>query len=394
MSRSRPLALALLLSAVAHVLWLGDIEWRWPWQDAPNEAEVLKRSAPTAVKRVKLALKPVSTRSGITQVYLLPPSLPVPHPGSTSPAERPAPKSPTHAVASTTAAIPEAPATPAPPAPSGSPAEPAAAPPVVEPAPSFPVSVQAIQQATYMGFNLRLEQQWLMEGLRYVIRNEASKFGFRASIVSEGTLSAEDGLQPEHYELRLNKTLKHYADFDRDQGLLIHGKAGDRKVTPLVDDFQDMASLPFHVAVTYEGQARRQLKVTSGSSVYDITLELVASEQLELPGGRLETLHLKGRRVRLDGSLPPQEGYDIWLAPSLRNFPVRFSGPDSKGNFLEMSVLSLRFDGKPVFGRNLPVSRPDSEDEGIVPEALLRQHGLSEPAPAMPAPVLEPLPSP
>ncbi|MFX7525664.1 DUF3108 domain-containing protein, partial [Acinetobacter baumannii] len=76
------------------------------------------------------------------------------------------------------------------------------------------------------------------------------------------------------------------------------------------------------------GKQEQLLRVTTGSSVYDIVLRLVSEDRLRLPGGELRTLHLVGSRTHRDGS--QQTGYDIWLAPDYLNFPVRFRGPDSK----------------------------------------------------------------
>ncbi|MEL0027630.1 MAG: DUF3108 domain-containing protein, partial [Perlucidibaca sp.] len=182
-----------------------------------------------------------------------------------------------------------------------------------------------------------------------------------------------DGLLPEHYRLLLNGKLQQYADFDRANGVVVHGKAGSQHVAPITEDFQDMASLPYHVAVSYEGEGEETLKVTTGSSVYDVVLKPEAEETLKLPGGTLRTIHLTGSRVRQDGTR--QSGYDIWLAPGLRNFPVKFKGPDSKGNLLEMSVLSLSFDGKPVFGKEGSIPALPEESESL-PEALREQHDL------------------
>lgn len=387
MNLRRPLWWALAVSVLLHATWLIDIDWRWPWQPPKAENSVLERTQAKAIRRVRLAAAGTLAEPGVPQVYLIPaarrtslaeanetqreqkPHRPRPQPASP---DKPAQEVP-EAIAATTAEA----------------ALIAAAAPVEEPAPTFPLSVQAVQDAHYMGFQLTLRQQWLMEGRRYLIRNQASKFGFTAEITSEGTLSAEHGLQPEHYRLLLNRNLKHYADFDRDNGELVHGKAGARRTTPLTPDFQDMASLPFHVAVTYDGQSDKQLKVTSGSSVYDIVLKPVAEETLQLPGGRVRTLHLVGMRTRDDGST--QAGYDIWLAPAYRNFPVRFSGPDSKGNILEMSVISLSFEGKAVFGRDVPLPSGEQGLEALPPD-LLRQHDMQDSAPA-PAPAETPEPS-
>lgn len=385
MNLRRPLWWALIASALLHAVWLVDIDWRLPWQKPAAEDTVLERTQAKAIRRVRLAAAGALAEPGVAQVYLIPSATRTPladadaghpehklhphkpAPGPASPAK--APEEVPEAVAATTAEA----------------ALIAAAAPVNDPAPTFPLSVQAVQSAHYMGFQLTLRQQWLMEGRHYLIRNQASKFGFTAEITSEGTLSAEHGLQPEHYRLLLNQNLKHYADFDRDSEQLVHGRAGARKITPLTPDFQDMASLPFHVAVTYDGQSEKQLKVTSGSSVYDIVLKPVAEETLLLPGGRVQTLHLVGMRTRDDGST--QAGYDIWLAPAYRNFPVRFSGPDSKGNILEMSVISLSFEGRAVLGKDVPAPVGDKGGDALPPD-LLRQHDLQvappEPAPAVP----------
>lgn len=366
--KRRPLLWALILSALVHAIWLIDANLSWPWQKAAPD-EVLERKQAEAVKRVKLAAKPPRATSTSLEITLLP-----------GPAERliAAP-----ATLPTNRAMPSASTNTAPVMTDSSSASPADTPAVVaEPTDAeltFPLSVLAKQRAHYYGFTMDLSQQWLMEGTRYVIRNEAQKFGFKAEILSEGNVSV-DGLQPERYQLSLNNTLRNYAQFDRNQQLLLHGKAGQQKVAALTADMQDMASLPFHVAVTYEGSADRKLMVTTGSSVYEITLQVIAEETLKLPGGTVKTIHLRGNRTRTDGTR--QEGYNIWLAPDYRNFPVRFSGPDSKGNLLEMSVSSLAFDGKKVFGNDLPAI-PDNDSLQALPAQARADH-LSDITPATP----------
>ncbi|MES2720664.1 MAG: DUF3108 domain-containing protein [Pseudomonadota bacterium] len=385
----RPLLWTLTLSVLLHACWMVDVEWAWPWQkQLPDQVLATKKA--DAVKRVRLAAKAKVVRSDILQVTLMAPAgEPQAVSGNTPPARKPSTRQDVAAAThnkpetSTASAMPDSPALPKAPEP--------------EPELTFPLSVLAKQRAHYYGFAMDLSQQWLMEGTRYVIRNEASKFGFKAEILSEGGVSP-DGLQPEHYQLSLNNALRNYADFDRAQNQLVHGKAGARKIAELTRDMQDMASLPFHVAVTYEGAADRRLMVTTGSSVYEITLHVVAEETLKLPGGTLQTIHLQGNRTRSDGTR--QEGYNIWLAPRYRNFPVRFSGPDSKGNLLEMSVSSLAFDGKNVFGRDLPALPEASSQDGIpaqmqidhlqVPDAANAAPQAGEPAPIPPEP--EPAP--
>jgi len=377
----RPLLWALTLSVLVHACWVVDVEWTWPWQNqAPDEVLASKKA--DAVKRVRLAAKPKVMTSDILQVTLLAPAASLPAKAST--AASAATPIATEANKAGTISSPVA-AEPAPTAPASLPNAPAP-----EPEMTFPLSVLAKQRAHYYGFSMDLSQQWLMEGTRYVIHNKASKFGFKADILSEGNVSP-DGLQPEHYRLTLNNSLRNYADFDRAQNQLIHGKAGARKVAELTRDMQDMASLPFHVAVTYEGSADRRLMVTTGSSVYEITLHVVAEETLKLPGGTLKTIHLQGNRTRSDGTR--QEGYNIWLAPGYRNFPVRFSGPDSKGNLLEMSVSSLAFDGKTVFGHDLPPLPETDSPEGI-PLQMQMDHPPEMPSNTLPTEAASDQPTP
>lgn len=387
MKHNRSLLWALMLSAGLHAVWLVDMEVRWPFWHAEDD-ETLSRQKAEKVKRVRLALSGRQAIPGIPTVTLLRPAgsetgvaeAPVPDPKAA--AAKPADKgritteNPVAAVSDSTTAAAAAAVVAAEPE---------------EPAPSFPVSIVAIHLANYYGFRMELRQQWLMEGYNYSIINQASKFGFSSTISSEGTVSP-DGLQPLHYRLLLNNALRHYADFDRSAGLLIHGKAGARKTMPLTADFQDMASLPYHVAVSYEGEQEKQLKVTTGSSVYDIVLRLQSEEVLRLPGGKIRTLHLTGDRTRSDGTR--QSGYDIWLAPDYRNFPVKFRGPDSKGNLLEMSVVSLSFDGRRVFGKD-GVDEPLPPEPQSPPADMLRQHGVEPlPAPGGEAPAVEAEPAP
>lgn len=360
MGTRQRLLIAVALSALVHVLSIADIHWAWPWQDESPD-EVLSKKPAEQLKRVSLALTPTKPISQWPVVYLIKPAPVV--------VEAPAPKPVVKPLPVVRAPM-SAPPTPAPvisDALLDSIIAQAPAPEVIEPAPTFPVQVTAVQRASYYGLELKLVQQWFMEGFRYAIINDASKFGFTATLSSEGSVSPE-GLQPEQYRLLLNNTLKQYATFDRDAGVVIHGKAGQSKRVDITPDFQDMASLPYHVAVSYSGDKEKRLMVTTGSSVYEIALNIVSEDQLKLPGGILTTVHLTGSRVRSNGER--QVGYDIWLAPSLQNFPVKFRGPDSKGNILEMSVMTLSFDGKAIFGKDVEFD-PVTPDDIALPAELL-----------------------
>lgn len=372
MRRGRqPLLIALVLSGVLHVLWLVDFHmenWHWPRLHHSDSSDVLASKKAAPVKRVRLASggAPVSV---IPQVYFI-------HAGSVSAtdaaalaekraerqvakveAEKKAVARRTAAKAATKADTPDV----------TTPASEADVPAAglatmlanADKSASFPLAIQAVQVANYLHFNVTLHQQWLMEGDQYRIDVDNNKditaLLNKVSISSEGHVGP-DGLLPDHYKFSLNKKLREYADFDRGSNQLTYGKAGTQNTSELTPDFQDVASLPFEVAVSYEGEKDRTLKVTSGSSVYDIVLHVIAEETLRLPGGDLRTIHLIGSRHKQDGTV--QDGYNIWLAPDFRNFPVKFSGVDGKGHMLTMSVQSLVFDGKKVFGKGVHEQPP------------------------------------
>jgi hypothetical protein len=81
-----------------------------------------------------------------------------------------------------------------------------------------------------------------------------------------------------------------------------------------------------------------------------------------------------------------QSGYDIWIAPSLRNYPVRFTGPDSRNNILELSLISVDFDGRRVFGKDSMPDEPSSHSPDTIPEELLKAKDelFTKPTPALP----------
>ncbi len=361
MQLRRPLLTALVISSLLHLAPFIDPNWReWFSQ---REDEVLESSEADEVERVELALTATDATPLTNQLVFYKPAPPPVITASPTPPEpttQPAPHTDDEPFAQeqTVASSDEAPAT-------GE---------IYEPPPTFPVSVQAIHSARYRGIRLRLQQQWMMEGRDYFIRNDARKFGFAGLITSAGKVSPE-GLHPESFRLMLNNDVQQFADMNHATGVMVHGRASSTHTRSLTNEvMQDMASLPFHVAVSYEGKAERELMVTTGSAVYRIILQVVANERLRLPGGEIDTIHLVGIRQREDGS--EQGGYDIWLAPSLRNYPVRFTGPDSRGNLLEMSLLQVDFDGRRVFGRDSIDDEFDEHEPDHIPADLLQQHGF------------------
>ncbi len=237
-----------------------------------------------------------------------------------------------------------------------------------EPPPSFPVEIHARYKASFMGFIVEIKQTWRMEGENYSIDNEAAKFGFKVRMLSEGRVS-DSGISPERYRMYVNNKLRSFADIDRTASSIRYGKAGEAKYASIQSEIQDAASLPFQVAVSFTGVDSRKMQVTTGSSIYDIELKLISEEMLKLPAGIVKTLHLQGKRIN-SSTGTTQQGYDVWLAPDYRNFPVKFRGPTSKGEVMEYSLKTMSFEGQTVLGKNLK-AEPESNDNEALPEELL-----------------------
>ncbi|MFN3586929.1 MAG: DUF3108 domain-containing protein, partial [Moraxellaceae bacterium] len=253
----------------------------------------------------------------------------------------------------------------------GADAEGAPLPPPPEPAPAFPVQLTAELELRFNGFTAIATQHWVMEGARYAITVNGSKFGFRARLESEGRIDSDGGLAPERFALSINDRVRNFAQFE--SGVLRHGRPDRARQTALAAAPQDSASLPFHVAVTFDGTPQ-VLNVTTGNHVYEVRLTLDGEETIRLPAGVFRTLHLRGERFNpSDGTL--LAGYEVWLAPDYLNYPVKFIGRTGRGDTVEYRIRHLELEGKTVLGeRSDELMQPE---EGDIPEWLRQRTDLA-----------------
>lgn len=377
--RKRRLTLlsALILSLLLHFLLVAGGEIALPdFYTSPDE--VLERKEPGKVQQVQLKSVPPPAKKTVTGMRYVHATAVKPKKAAKPKKKKPAPEK----IAEAEAAQEKAPApdtaeekiteTAASPEP-----EVIAPPPPPEPAPAFPIQVTATLQARYNGIPFSIRQNWLMEGFRYAIDQSASKFGFTFQITSEGRVNPEGGLSPEHYRLAVNNKLRSSCDYAN--GEIRYGKSGNPRSAPLPVTPQDMASLPFHVAVTFNGQPQ-SIFVCTGNSVYQVRLSADAEEKIKLPAGTLRTLHLTGERF--DDSLGQVvRGYEVWLALDYLNYPVKFIGHTSNGDRLEFSLKSMEMEGQLVLGE-----KDDDDDSGNKDEAVpewirerSKREGLNKP---------------
>jgi hypothetical protein len=238
-------------------------------------------------------------------------------------------------------------------------------PPAAEPPPAFPIQVRAVLDTRYNGLPFTITQLWGMEGYRYTIHQEARRFGFRITIESNGEIDPVSGLKPENYRLAINDKTK--SSCLRTENQLVYGSANMPHTITIQDIPQDMASLPFHVAVTFKGEPQT-LSVCSGKNIYQVRLVAEAEEWIKLPAGTLRTLHLAGERLDpKTGQLI--QGYDVWLALDYLHYPVKFLGRTGNGDRMEYRIKALELEGKWVLGKEHAddIQQPSQDD---IPEWL------------------------
>lgn len=353
---------AVLLSVVLHLAAVIGSELSLPdFYSAPDE--ILDRKQPEKIQRVQIAVapRPKPTTSG-PRFIAAPARTPVVPDATTAPPDPTATgtgQDDSNADADTPAEATAIGGSNDETAHDGAPI-----PPPEEPAPAFPVQVRADLELRVNSLSTVAEQNWGMEGFRYSISVNARKFGIKAQLESEGEIGSDGGLRPSRFRMKVNDSVRNAADYRN--GALTYGKSSFLKTEIMSTPPQDMASLPFHVAVTFNGSPQT-IKVTTGKSLYEVRLVLDAEETLKLPVGTLRTLHLRGERYNpADGTL--MAGYEVWLAPDYLNYPVKFIGRTGNGDSVEYRVRRLEIEGKTVLGDPAGhVMTPEGDD---IPEWL------------------------
>lgn len=221
-----------------------------------------------------------------------------------------------------------------------------AAPLPLDPAPAFPMQITAELEARLGSVTGTLRQSWRMEGLRYAIDIQESEPRLRARLTSEGRVHPEGGLTPLRSVLTIGNKARSFTEYA--PGRVTLGVPGKPRMHPLPVVPQDLASLPFHLAVTFAGQPMTVF-VSTGATLYQTRFTLVAEETLRLPVGVLRTLHLAGEQFH-PGLREMVQAYDVWLAPDHLNFPVKVRGHLPGGTPFDYRLLSLEIEGQRVLG--------------------------------------------
>lgn len=152
---------------------------------------------------------------------------------------------------------------------------------------------------------------------------------------SDGKVGA-NGLQPQHYLYQFgdkkNKTFS--ADFDWQAKTLSLHSASEVKELPLVEGAQDLLSFMYQFMFVPPLQ-NMQLAITNAKKlgIYDYSFE--GEETIATKMGPLSTIHLLRQA---DGG---DEKTELWLALDYQHVPVKIRKTEKKGKVYELLVTSL-----------------------------------------------------
>jgi hypothetical protein len=243
-------------------------------------------------------------------------------------------------VVSATPAIPDVPAIAA--------AEPASPPPAAEapvvtasaeattfrmpeapPLPSFPRKGQITYQLT-MGPDQtpvgRTVQTWEFDGTQYRLGSQSESTGLiemfrphRYTYLSQGSLS-DQGLRPERFLAsvkRGSRTEESIAVFDWTEHKVKLGRLPQQTTVELPADSQDVVSFMYQLALAPPAPGRIRFPFTRGTRLDMVSFDVLPTETIDTPLGRLRTIPVIQVRERDNESLA------VWLATDYRNLPVR-----------------------------------------------------------------------
>lgn len=330
----RRLLAALLLSLLAHTLFVSGPGWRLPFSGTPE------------------AYAPLEARLAPGRAALPAPAL-APTPASPLPRAAPQPR---RAKAQAVAEVPApAIAGAAPPAgadasvdvPSPAPVAETEAAPAGIPLPRlgrirFVVTRGEGEQTMLLG---QSTHTWRHDGASYAVQAVTETTGLAAVFrpvrvvqSSEGALGAK-GLEPQSFEVERNGRAAEGVRFDWEgmHGSLTRG-GQPRRTIALAAGAQDLVSQIYQIGLI--GMAARiELMIATGKNYGRYAYESLGEEMLATHFGDLRTWHLK------TPGLPGEQAMELWLALDYSNLPLRIRYTNRKGEVFDQTAVELETDG-------------------------------------------------
>ena len=184
----------------------------------------------------------------------------------------------------------------------------------------------------------RAVSEWEISDDRYVLRLQMETTGlvwlfksYRIEMESRGWLTAT-GLRPEYFSIRRNdQAAKERATFDWAQ---MQVSVADKLPQALDPGAQDLLSFNFHLGFMPDSRVATHLPIVTGKKYAIYPLAVVGDEEIELPMGRVRTLH-----VRSVG----EHTTELWLAYDYL-LPVKIRHVDREGGSFVQVATGIRVD--------------------------------------------------
>ncbi len=334
MQRSaRPWGIALTVSLLLHVVFLGGVDWRLLQGDAERDSPVVLEARLVAVPPPPVPQAPPAPPRAVSPKPAAP-DLSPPQPEQVPPPAEPvveaaAPTPPHEApppdISPTVAApVPAASATPAP---------------ALPPLNALPPRIDLRFDLHYGLASGEQTLVWVNEGGQYTLTSVAAATGlagvfYRGRFVqmSRGRVTPQ-GLQPEEFwDQRGEK--RSAARFNRDAGLVtLEPASGAPRHFAYPDRMQDVLSLFFQLALVAPPDGAMRFPVFNGKKLRTYAYVVRGEETLDTALGPLRTLRI----AQADG-----EGrFEAWLAIDRHYLPVRVLKSDSDGREMELAIRTM-----------------------------------------------------
>ena len=221
-------------------------------------------------------------------------------------------------------------------------AAPEAAPRVPDPLPperfqpgALPDNIKVTYALTSNFADGRAVYEWEREGDKYVISGEAEAVGFftlflEGRILQEtrGTIT-EQGLRPERFVETKPGSPPEGLEFDWGGHKVTFDKGGDKRIDDLKGNTVDWLSMIFQLAAKPpKGPGAFDMSVFTQRRMYQFRLRVVGEEEIELPIGKVKTLHLRHVNEEKD------ERVDVWLGVDHHYMPVKMRYPVARNRVM------------------------------------------------------------
>lgn len=208
---------------------------------------------------------------------------------------------------------------------------------------ALPAEVTIAYALTSVFADGEAEYTWKREGDRYEISGSIQATGF-FTVFLEGRIDQEatgrvtpEGLRPERFSERRPGTAQEGLAFDWDAGTVEFQRGDERRAGPLTDATVDWLSMIFQLAHRPPKGEAMDLRVYTQRRLYQYQLQVLGLEELELPLGRTNTLHLRHTGAR------PEETVDVWLGVEHHFLPVKLRYPIARNRLVvEQTATSVK----------------------------------------------------